>query len=253
MAIVTTDDKHYGNIAAAIREKTGDETTYKPEEMPTGVGEVYEAGKQAEYDRFWDAFQNNGNRTAYNYAFGGAGWTVETFKPKYNMTPTRSDGMFHTASIEGDLVEILENCGVTIDLSTCSTVAQTYIYSGLTRVGIQDTSASASLSMMFYSCGNLATIDKLILKGDGSQEWSNTFFNCAKLENIMIEGKIGRNGFNVSWSVNLTHDSLMSIINALQDKIGTGTAWTITLGTANLAKLTDTEKAIATQKGWTLA
>jgi hypothetical protein len=31
--------------------------------------EVYDAGKQAEYDAFWDVFQNNGNRTDYARAF----------------------------------------------------------------------------------------------------------------------------------------------------------------------------------------
>lgn len=44
---------------------------------------VYDAGKQAEYDRFWDAYQQNGTRGSYSYAFGGVAWTDETLKPKY--------------------------------------------------------------------------------------------------------------------------------------------------------------------------
>lgn len=47
MAIVTTDNKHYADIAAAIREKTGTMTTYKPEQMAEGIGAVYAAGKAA--------------------------------------------------------------------------------------------------------------------------------------------------------------------------------------------------------------
>jgi hypothetical protein len=43
----------------------------------------------------------------------------------------------------------------------------------------------------------------------------------------------------------------MSIINALQKK--TSGTWTVTLGTTNLNKLDTNEKAIATDKGWTLA
>jgi hypothetical protein len=74
----------------------------------------------------------------------------------------------------------------------------------------------------------------------------------------MINCTIGQNGFNVQNSTKLTHDSLINnegtgILNSLEDKSGTGSTWTITLGSANLAKLTDGEKAIATQKGWTLA
>ena len=47
----------------------------------------------------------------------------------------------------------------------------------------------------------------------------------------------------------LTHDSLMSIINNLAT---VSTTQTLTLGSTNLNKLTDDEKAIATNKGWTL-
>jgi uncharacterized protein YndB with AHSA1/START domain len=45
----------------------------------------------------------------------------------------------------------------------------------------------------------------------------------------------------------------MNIIGCLSDYSGSGTTHTCTIGTANLAKLTDAEKAIATEKGWTLA
>jgi hypothetical protein len=81
--------------------------------------------------------------------------------------------------------------------------------------------------------------------------FSNTFSGCIALENLTMGGTIGQNGFNVSESTKLTHDSLMSIINCLEAK--TEGTWAVTLGTTNLAKLTDAEKAIATQKGWTLA
>ena len=44
-----------------------------------------EAGKKSEYDAFWDAFQLDGERTNYSYAFSGSGWHSETFKPKYKI------------------------------------------------------------------------------------------------------------------------------------------------------------------------
>lgn len=40
-------------------------------------------GQQAEYDRFWDDFQQNGARKSYFCAFAGSCWTPKTFKPKY--------------------------------------------------------------------------------------------------------------------------------------------------------------------------
>lgn len=37
MAIVITDEKHYTDIAAAIRSKSGEEATYKPSEMAAAI------------------------------------------------------------------------------------------------------------------------------------------------------------------------------------------------------------------------
>ena len=75
------------------------------------------------------------------------------------------------------------------------------------------------------------------------------FSGCVNLENIVGGIKYGRS-INFSECTKLTHDSLLSIITAL-DPITT--ALTLTLGETNLAKLTDAEKKIATDKGWTLA
>ena len=54
---------------------------------------------------------------------------------------------------------------------------------------------------------------------------------------------------NLSYCEQLTHDSLMVVINGLQ----TVTGQTLTLGTENLEKLTEEEKRVATDKGWMLA
>ncbi len=42
--IVTTDDKHYGDIADAIREKLGTTDGYKPEDMAAAVGNIESGG-----------------------------------------------------------------------------------------------------------------------------------------------------------------------------------------------------------------
>ena len=50
----------------------------------------------------------------------------------------------------------------------------------------------------------------------------------------------------------LSRDSLLSIINILKDYSGSETSPTLNLGTAALARLTDDDISIATNKGWTL-
>lgn len=63
-------------------------------------------------------------------------------------------------------------------------------------------------------------------------------------------GFIGLAGsLDIQWS-KLDHESLMNILNGLE---AVTTKQTLTLGSTNLAKLTDEEKAIAIGKGWTLA
>jgi hypothetical protein len=42
-----------------------------------------ETGKKAEYDRFWDSYQENGQRWHYSYAFAGAAWNDDNMIPKY--------------------------------------------------------------------------------------------------------------------------------------------------------------------------
>ena len=60
---------------------------------------------------------------------------------------------------------------------------------------------------------------------------------------------------DISHLTQLDHSSLLVIINGLYDYVSAGNSRTryIKLGATNLAKLSDEEKAIATNKGWTIA
>ena len=78
----------------------------------------------------------------------------------------------------------------------------------------------------------------------------NPFYQCVSL--TTLSGFRGLNlDFDLSTCTSLTHDSLMNVINEAADV--TASPKTLTLGTKNLNKLTDEEKAIATNKGWVLA
>lgn len=215
-----------------------------------GHDEGYEqghlSGKQAEYDRFWDVYQSNGSRTDYRYAFGGHGWTAETLKPKYKVSAANAAQMFNYCKAEIDL----RTLGVSFDFSKSINFYGFASYSSILAFGEIIATSAGGLSEMFNQCKKLHTIEKLQVSS--SANFSSAFSGTSALENLTITGTIGTSSLNVSACTLLTHDSLMSIINALQNKTGTGT-WTVTLGATNLAKLTDAEKAIATQKGWTLA
>jgi hypothetical protein len=216
----------------------------------------FDAGKKEQYDMFWYLYQQAGSRTNYEGAFAGHGWTTSTFKPKYNIVPTDSFYMAFRKTSITDLYDSLQKAGVRMDISAVNNMQYAFYNSWLERICELDCSSVNNASVFnqcFASCTKLVTIDKLKL-ATTSGTFSSVFDNTPMLENIVIEGEINRNGLNFKSSTKLTHDSLMSIIGALADysKDTSGTSWTLTLGATNLAKLTDAEKAIATEKGWSL-
>ena len=188
-------------------------------QMQGGYDQGYTDGQTAEYDRFWDAFQDNGNRIEYNKSF--CYWRDEVYNPKYPIVCsgniTSANAMFDSSTITDTRVPItLNNC-----------------YADNT----------------FVRCYSLVTIRKLILNGVG--RFQNTFVGCSKLENITIEGSIDVN-FDISATAVLTNESVQSIIDHLKDLTG-ATTQTLTFHTDVGAKLTDEQKASITAKNWTLA
>lgn len=177
---------------------------------------VFEAGKKV----FWDAYQQKGARKNFSNAFRDVGWDDNSYDPQYPL-----NGTSYTNSFYGSLI----------------TDTKVDIYFPGTSTGY-----------VFGQCKKLVTIRKLIVEEKTS--FVGAFDGCDSLENIVIEGTIGAEGYNFSWSP-LTHDSLMSIINALKDysEDTSGTDWLVTLGSENIAKLTEDELYIAESKGWRIA
>ena len=119
----------------------------------------------------------------------------------------------------------------------------------LTEIPPLDTSKASQLSGTFRYCYELKTVELTSFAPT-----LYVFDGCRSLENLTVTGTITINGNNyldLSDSTLLTVDSLLSVLNALADNTGKTTR-TITLGSTNLAKLTDEQKAIATNKNYTL-
>lgn len=213
-------------------------------------------GKEAHKNLFWYTYQQDGKRTNYENAFGGQGWIDVLFTPQYDIKPNGSLYMCFRKSGITDLASALEKQGVVFDTTLANNMQYTFYNSEITHIPALDCSSVANAAVFnncFASCTKLVTIDKIKL-ATTSGTFTSVFDNTPLLENITFEGEINRNGLSFKTSTKLTHDSLMSIINALADysEDTSGTSWAITIGAGNLAKLTDAEKAIATEKGWSL-
>ena len=104
---------------------------------------------------------------------------------------------------------------------------------------------------IFLNATKLQSVYNLNL-GETSEAQYQPFY-CSNLTNITFaDSSIINNSTSFSACTNLTVDSILNILNILKDLTGSTSA-TLTLGATNLAKLTDEQKAIATNKNWVLA
>lgn len=241
-------------IADNIRTYTEGTEPLTLDDMAAQIPQVFDAGVKSEYDRFWDNYQENGNRTNYSRAFSNGWWNNELFKPKYDICPVQAETLFYTNNSITDPEAVLNALGLKLDFSRCTNFVQFLSWAAVQRLGIVDTRSATTLRLAFYAADRLQTIEKLILAEDGSQtiESSTSFANVPKLREIRIEGLFGQSVSFYSSSL-LSLESLRSIINALKDYSGTGTTQTITLNPTSKSYLTDNDIAQITQKGWTLA
>lgn len=226
-------------------------------------------GKQAEWSVFWDAFQNYGNRTDYNEAFKGAGWTTEAFKPKYPIVPSGTNAanyMFDSAKIgASELTDVPDfdfvERGIELDFSKANQMTYTFRSCwGIKRLGVIDFSSCSSVNRTFYSC-RVKTIDKMVVHEN--LEYNNLFQYAGKLEDLTVEGTIGKNGFDTSACIKLTKASITSIVNALSDSTS-GLTVTLSEAAVNTAFETSAEtndgttstewlSLVATKQNWTIS
>lgn len=247
------------NKLQVLPEETHSLQVLEPIAAAVDTAAVFEAGKKAQYDAFWDAYQQNGERTDYRYAFFGEAWK-DVFEPKYDLKPDRADYMFAYFQMP-DLEAHLANIGVVLDTSNSTNTVRMFnwictnqaimadpAYAAI--IPTLDLSKSNDISEMF-GYANVKVIRKIILNEQGTQNTSTMFHGgCINLEEIRFEGVIGKN-LRLQWSGKLSDDSLRSIIDHLKDLTG-ATTQTLTFHKDVGARLTEAQKAVITAKNWTL-
>ena len=123
-----------------------------------------------------------------------------------------------------------------------------YGCSSLTEIDGLDTRSITSASELFHGCSALTAIYSTLDFSNVKSQIDTTFTSCKSLVEVRFAGTI-----NVDIAMNgcakLSVDSLLSLLNALCEN---GQGLKCKIGTTNLGKLTDEQKAIATDKGWEL-
>lgn len=200
----------------------------------------FEQGKKDAYDEFWDIFQQNGTRTDYVSAFGSQ-WTLEIFKPKYQIQPLKAAYMFFNNNGNYlkilDFVEFADNLareqGKTpqthpdmfdenghynlIDLSNCDNLS--YGLAGLhsNHFGTLNLINCTNTSYLFYthnygSTSPVKKIDKLI-SSEKTVFATPTFQNATYLEDITMDGVVAK---SIDFGAcPLNKASIISVVNVL--------------------------------------
>ena len=155
-----------------------------------------------------------------------------------------------------DMGGVFRDCSAltSLDVSnfdTSKVVDMQYMFSGcskLTSLDLSnfDTSSVTSMANMFHICLKLTSLD---LSGWDTSKVTNAggmFYNCSGLTSLKWT--------NWKPTVSLSYSPLSTeCLKDLLNNLATVTNKTLTLGVTSLAKLTDSEKAVAINKGWTLA
>lgn len=115
----------------------------------------------------------------------------------------------------------------------------------LKTIPLLDFSNCTELYYLFSGCTALESIPAINLSN--CSYLSYCFDGCTSLKSTLMYGM--KVSFNISASTQFEESDLVTILNNLATVTSTKT---LTMGSTNLAKLTDEEKAIATNKGWTL-
>jgi hypothetical protein len=226
------------DIANKIRKYTNDTSLLEPDSMPLNISRVYDAGHNEGYEkgysagdqvgfyngysigfdegkvegsaegqeRFFDIYQQYGQRENYSYAFA-FGWNSETFKPTHDINAVSASGMFRSTGIT-DLKSALEEHGLKLNIThaTPEYLAQGSALTNCPELGV----AFTNLTNAFNGCTGLARIDKLNMSAEKNCTCTSAFRNCESLEYIRFNQGIRPTNLNLESSKNLEKDSFSS-------------------------------------------
>lgn len=197
--------------------------------------EAYEQGvadgKKAEYDAFWDSYQDKGEYKMSHYMFAGNGWNDKTFKPKYDIKFRYGCTYTFGLSLMTDIVASLQAQGVTLNTKEASNLAYLCYSMASRSFPVLDTTGVTgytygSMRGIFYDARKLEYIDKIIT--NEAIFYNDWFYRCEKLKDVTFEGVIGNN-IDFQYSTLLSKASIKNIIGCLSD---TASGKTLTLSKA---------------------
>lgn len=223
-------------------------------------------GMQTEWDRFWGGVQQRGERRFYDKGFASPTWSNSNFKPKYDIRYTSCYELFADCNVTRSLTEILKEYNVSLIRERpegSSNHGYMFKSARFSQIPVIDIRNVAGTGLTYtFSSSYIVTIDGLIVN-ENTTFTQNTFNGSDNLESLTIEGVLATNGLNLHWSTKLSHDSIVSIINALStttsgltvtlSKTAVNTAFETSVGAGDGSTSSEWLNLIATRNNWTIS
>ena len=234
----------FSDIANSIRSKKGTTGTIQPVNMASEIDSI-ETGSN-EKSTIYKGLEAKG--TSWNYAF----YVRSGYKCLFSYITEINESDFPPSSNVTTMSQMFENCEILTTVPLFDTSNVTIMYrmffscGELKTIPLFNTSKVTDMSYMFYDCGKLTSVPQL--DASNVTDMNFMFFNCKSLTNIYMKN------IKVSLDISTTalqHDALVELINNGLATITT--TQTLTMGSTKLALLSDSEKQVALDKGWTLA
>lgn len=158
------------------------------------------------------------------------------------------------------LTGMFEYCNITQALFTNTTFGPNtlnmgYFFNGCTKLTTAALKVPPSLvnaSMMFYNCVELVQFVALSGSSFGNvTAFTDSFYNCPKLQMLVLPDL--KVSFSLAQSPNISAQNVRALINSLANVAYMGENSTLTLHPFVKARLTSSDLATASAKGWTIA
>ena len=235
MSYIITDDKHYKNIAKSLRSKMQTDREYYPKDMAIAVDNIPSSADGTD-NPVTGIYFLNPNENGYPTKIKVTGFELDNKETKFplifkdNIFKYIEDVEFINCNFKYFLDSAFANC------------------SSLTTIKLPDSVTSIDRDA-FANCSSLTTIN---LPSSLVSVSGNIFTYSQSLKEVTFDDNFNCNNLILSSSTLYTRETILQWLNALADRTGQ-TAYKLTIGAKNLAKLTEEDILIATNKNWTLA
>ncbi|MBK6089625.1 leucine-rich repeat domain-containing protein [Ruminococcus difficilis] len=245
-------------IEESIKRKRGETAPISPSQMPLAIDTIPSSVDGTDVPVggiYFTKPDSNGNPTEC-YIIG--------YAPNAEYTWTSQIGYSYFPYLKKvSFVNCLKIASIgTSAFQSCASLTAVNFPNSIASIGTSAFQSCASLTAVnfpnsitsigtyaFQYCASLTAVN---FPNSIASIGADAFYGCTSLTDVTIESGFNCNGLNLSASTQYTTETIVSWLESLADRTGQAT-FKLTVGKTNLNKLTAEQKAIATNKNWTLA